>query len=339
VSLTVWNVNQNAANSGQFLYLLVAGMVAAGWVPVDGGDGTTYGAGLVWTSDAVAQLPGAWQRLRAGDGLREWVFGVNTMASGECAIGYSPTAGGAQDVAPGTGSRFPDVVGGWHRVVGAPGPPTLTTMFCYPHAMRVAVGCASAAGAGDGAFYALAAPLGGGFSVQVLLSYEPVAFADPGDPDPYVIRAGGHGNAGFDAGRGTIDAISQVAGFVGKGGGSGWGGLAGLALVQYAYPYSGNIHLFPAEPPNPGDHNGTGLNPFSGRWDHAPIPIAGSRTAPVEGFGGQSGWKGVSTLYRWLGSALGVGTPNVLELPGGVARLAFGQVSVEWPNVAVAWAP
>lgn len=338
MALVVFGLNTTPATVADAWYAILVKLLAAGWVPIDGSDGTgaSYGPGLKITSAGVGaggwSNAQGWQRLQAGDGAREIVIqlaaalGIVTGAR----VSYRYLGGAHPDLAPGTESTTPaaDPAFGPTLVVigaGTDAVPAMGSASMQAGGYRQAIGCASAAGAGDGAFYVFETPVGGGTSPEVGLSYEPVAFPAPSDPDPYVWHyhvpppiPGPPAPHGFD---GSVFSSDTDGFWAYMGALVGFRKISAGAIVCLAFG-TGYRALFPADWAL---GSGVGSNPFTGLIDHSPVCLGKAGL----------GYKGVSTLYRWLGSDVGGGPPEVLTVnavPN--ARIAIGGVSVEWDGIS-----
>lgn len=315
-----FTTNQTPATGAVAVYNLKERMKAAGWVVKASSDGLTYGPaadqiGHGGSGAGGMANTGAWFRIQAPDGIREFTFHRGTTNQ-YWRVKYSASAKftGGTPGATQTPTATDEVV---MRGSGTDASAGSTSWFGTDGTYRQQIGADNAA---PYAFWMSTYATGGSVNTSGSMVFDPVSSSSPADTDPVVIY--------FDAGASPDNSIQSNGSSPWSATSSGPGGwlkkgLAGETYVGIAgLNYNvGNTSIVPG---------GGVTNPHDGDDDELPIVYyrGAAQTAP-------QGYKGISGVFRWHVPTRACG--DVASVAAAMDRfiLPGGKVSVPWDGVTV----
>ncbi len=313
MAFTAWN-KTTPPTGKQATFELMTMLVAAGWVVLAAGTGTsgTYEADVVANGNPIASAANlasnAWFRIRDPGGGAEFVFQVGTTNT-TLRIKHSRAAGfvGGAPSATQVPSATDEAVF-WGA--GSDASPTYATAYTTDNSYRWLGGADSATGYG---WWMGAYPLGGGVPSFGMV-YDPLVGTIAGDTCTHAfhVAATGGGGAPFGTATLTLETPSVTAGGI------------------WSYLASAGVGTFVGMPALTYNSNGGVVYPSAGSTDPITnedpgLPIVLARRGAIA----NPGYKGVTSVMRWNG----IGSRGTGETHSDVTtrdRIIFRDLTLPW---------
>lgn len=312
-----FSVNNTPATGSVAIYGLISTLIAAGWTKIKDSDGTTYSSGGVAVSSGAAGAAGlgndrAWINMRAPGAVagstREIIFQRGNGSDLNWRIVYSSTgfALGSPSATQTTSAADEQVLMGG----GTAASPSFGSMFNSNNLYKAHY-CAD--NANNYSFYALFPNNGTGLVGAVFSMDAMLAGTFPSaDIDPYVFYITTYSGSDKMLASNLTTDTGAFKGYLAK-------GLPGVGFVElssHQFTNSGGTTVVPGA---------LGSNAHTNEDEELPFNLwrRGALTSPT-------GWKGVSSLYRWMGTNRTFG--NTLS---SLSRIVVGPVSLPWNGATV----